>query len=386
MVIKKPLIVLIILISLANALCGTKAKYLGSIPDLSKTSKKFTTFSIDFRAIDTPMYTYWCLLQWNMDLTKFKESHPNASGGLAYGGLQMTEKGPHGIMSFWQVEYKENNQQKVIKSTRIYPKGQEGTFSNEGVGTNFISPYKWSATVWYRYTVHSWEDYSTGNTFVGQWYQNLSTKEWTLFAYFDTKLKGSYIIGTLFQFQENYNPATFGLERSCQFKNMYVFDKGTNKWVSLNKTVLDYNKSFNNGDYAGTSEFGFTSNYFYMSCGLKVDDQKKYDESRPSSIIATITQPETPPDLTVPSFKSVDLILTTTKLTINWTLDSKTSPCYQYYINIFHSSKFLKSEKITRPEIRTYSYTSVFKGEYQIQLICNAISGFTTNKSVSKTI
>ena len=167
----------------------------------------------------------------------------------------------------------------LIKSTRIYPKGTEGTFDNEGVGTNFISTYIWAANVWYRYTVHCWEDSSTGNTLVGQWYQNLSTKEWTLYAYFDTRLKGSYIIGTLFQFQENYNPATFGLERSCQFKNMYVVDKGTNKWVSLNKTVLDYNKSFNNGDYAGTSEFGFTSNYFYMSCGLKVEDQKVYDES-----------------------------------------------------------------------------------------------------------
>jgi len=73
-------------------------------------------------------------------------------------------------------------------------------------------------------------------------------------------------------------------------------------------------------------------------------------------------------------------------MTVNWILDSKTSPCYQYYINIFHSGKFLKSEKITRPEIRTFSYTSVFKGEYQIQLICNAISGLDTSKSISKTI
>jgi hypothetical protein len=323
-----------------------------------------------------------------MDLTKFKESHPDASGGSAYGGLQTTDTDtdPHGIMSFWQVEYKENNQQKVIKSTRIYPKGQESTFDNEGSGTNFITTYKWSANVWYRYTVHCWEDNSTGNTFVGQWYQNLATKEWTLFAYFDTKLKGSYITGSLFQFQENYDATTFGLERSSQFKNMYVVDKGTGKWVSLNKTVLYVNKGANNGDTAGTSEFGYTSNYFYMSSGLKVDDQKAYDESKPSSVTAVITQPETPPDLTAPSFKSIDLILTTTKMTINWALDSKTSPCYQYHINIFHSSKFLKSEKITRPEVRTYSYTSVFKGEYQIQLICNAISGFTTNKSVSKTI
>ena len=382
---KNPLIILIISISLVNVLCGTKAKYLTSQPYLTETSRKFTTFSIDFRAIDTPAHTYWCLLQWKMDLTKFKENHQNVSGGVAYGGLQSTDTEPHGIMSFWQVEYKENNQSKAIKSTRIYPKGQESTFSNEGVGTNYISTYKWSANVWYRYTVHSWEDYSTGNTFVGQWYQNLQTKEWTLFAYFDTRLKDSYITGPLFQFQENYNPSTFGLERSSQFKNMYVVEKGSGKWVSLNSTLLSINKGFNNGDSAGTAEFGYTSNYFYMSCGLKVDDQKKYDESR-TSIIATITQPKTPPDLTVPSFKSVGVILTTTKMTINWILDSKTSPCYQYIINIFHSSKFLKSEKITRPEIRTYSYTSVFKGEYLIQLFCNAISGFSTSKTISKTI
>ena len=385
MSIKKPLDILIILISLVNILCGTKARYLSSNLDISKTSKKFTTFSIDFRGIDTPPYTYWCLLQWNMDLTKFKESHQNVSGGLAYGGLQTTDTDPHGIMSFWQVEYKENNQSKVVKSTRIYPKGQEGKFDNEGVGTNYISTYKWVANVWIRYTVHCWEDYSTGTTFVGQWYQNLQTKEWTLYAYFDTRLKGSYITGPLFQFQENYDPASFGLERSSQFKNMYVVEKGSGKWVSLNKTLLYINKGANKGDTAGTAEYGYTSNYFFMSSGLKVDDQKKYDEGK-TSITATITQPETPPDLTVPSFKSVSVILSTTKMTINWSLDSKTSPCYQYIINIFHSSTFLKSEKITRPEVRAYSYTSVFKGEYQIQLFCNAISGFSTSKTINKTI
>ena len=63
-----------------------------------------------------------------------------------------------------------------------------------------------------------------------------------------------------------------------------------------------------------------------MSCGLKVDDQKKYDASKPSTIIATITQPETPPDLTAPSFISFNVRLTTTKMDIYWTLDSKASP------------------------------------------------------------
>ena len=246
--------------------------------------------------------------------------------------------------------------------------------------------YNWSTNVWYRYTVHCLEDRSTGNTLVGQWYQNLSTKEWILYEYFDTKLKGSYITGPFFQFQENYIASTYGLERSSQFKNMYVFDKVTNKWLSLDKTDLYCNKSTFNGDTSGTSEFGFTSNYFYMSSGLKVDDQKAQDESKPSRITATITQPETPPDLTSPSFKSVDVILTTTKFTINWSIDSKASPCYQYHLHIYQSNNSIKFEKITRPEVRTYSYTSVFKGEYKIQLYCNAISNYSIVKTIYKTI
>ena len=388
MVIKKSLITFIISISLVNVLCSnTKARYLSSQLDLSKTSKKFTTFSIDFRGIDTPAYTYWCLLQWNMDLTTFKANYPNASGGLAYGGLQKKGTEPYGIMSFWQVEYKENNQSKVIKSTRIYPKGTEGTFNNEGVGTNFISPYKWSANVWYRYVVRCWDDHPSGNTLVGQWYQNLSTKEWTLFTYFDTKLKGSYITGPLFQFQENYDSSTYGLERSSQFKNIYVIEKGIKKWVSLNKTLLYVVKSANGGDTAGTSELGSTKTYFFMSSGLKVDDQKAYDDINPTSVTATITQPETPPDLTIPSFKSVDVILTATKMTISWVMDSKTSPCYTYRIYIYHSGSFLKFEEITRPEVTTYSYTSAFNGEYQVQIMCYGITDTSsTSKSVSKTI
>ena len=47
----------------------------------------------------------------------------------------------------------------------------------------------------------------------------------------------------------------------------------------INTNDLYFNKDYLNGDIAGTSEFGYTSHYFYMSSGLKVEDQKAYDES-----------------------------------------------------------------------------------------------------------
>ena len=250
MFIKIHFLLLILFISLVNVLCPL-ARYLTSQLDLSKTSRKFAAFTIDFKGTKTPAHTYWCLLQWNMDISKFKESHPDATGGLAYGGLQSTDKEPHGIMSFWEINYKENGVSKNQRATRIYPKGDESTFTGEGEGTNFISTYNWSKNVWYRYTICSWEDDSTGNTFVGQWYQNLSTKEWTLFTYFDTKLKDSYITGPLFQFQENYIDSTYGQERSSQFKNVYVYDKVAKKWLSLDTTTLFINLGAANGNTAG---------------------------------------------------------------------------------------------------------------------------------------
>ena len=389
MSIKNPLFLFLISISLVDVL-SVMARYLSSQLDLSKTNNKFSAFTIDFRGIDTPDQTYWCLLQWNMDLTKLKETYSDAKGGLAYGGLQTKNKGRVAIMSFWEVNYQEFGKNIKQRATRIYPKGDESIFTNEGEGTNIISTYNWSTNVWHRFTIFSWDDYSTGNTFVGEWIQNTLTKEWTLFAYFDTKLKSSYITGPLFQFQENFDPKTYGQERSSQFKNIYVLDKTTKKWVSVDKTTLYVYWGAANGNTAGTSEYGFTSNYFYMSSGLPVDDQKKYDSNK-SSITGTIIQPESP-DFTQPSIKSLDVTLTTTKMTINWSMDSKTSPCYQYILNIYiynsqnNSYSLIKNVKITRPEEKTYSFTSVFKGQYRLQFRCDSISNNYTRKSIEKTI
>lgn len=122
---------------LANVICPS-AKVIYSHPDLSKTSKKFEIFTIDFMGTNTPKTTYWSLCNWDMDLTNLKKIYTDVTGGDAYGGLQVVENGRKSIMSFWQVEYKENGVKKVLKFNRVYPKGSESTFDNEGSGTNFI--------------------------------------------------------------------------------------------------------------------------------------------------------------------------------------------------------------------------------------------------------
>ncbi len=364
------------------------SKNIYSDPILTETSRKFNSFTIDFKGTKTPNSTYWALCNWGMDLTEFKKEHSDATGGGAYGGLQTLINSKTAILSFWEILYKENGQQKSHRAKRIYPSGDESSFGGEGEGTNYIHEFNWATNVWYRFVIHSWTDYSTKNTFVGEWIQNLNTKEWTLFAYFNTNLKNSYIIGGLSQFQENFNAKYFGVERSFQIKNMYAYDRSYKKWISLNSSRLSFDPPEWNYDTAGTHEIGYTNDYFYGSSGLPVDDQKVYDSKHPA-IVGTIKQPNTP-NFIQPTFKLLLATITSTKLTVEWQITTNTCPCYEYIITIQQSSnsqyKTIHTYTTSRPEQKTYTYTSSFKGTYKIGVKANAISGTQVYKEITKTI
>ena len=384
-------LILIISFLLSFSICPM-AKNIYSTPDLSKTSNKFEGFTIDFKGIDTPEETYWALCRWNMDLTEFKKNHQEVTGGNAYGGLQTKLGRRVAILSFWEVGYKENEVAKTHRANRMYPKGEESAFGGEGEGTNYISDYNWETNVWYRFVMHSWVDSSTKDTYVGEWIQNLNTKEWTLFAYFNTNLKDSYMTQRLSFFQENFNGKTFGKERFFQIKNMYALDKEYEKWISLNKTTLSYDPSSWGYDTAGTHDIGYSQTYFYGSSGLPVDDQKLYDESNPSSITGTIKQPDSP-EFNKAEFKSFTTTVTNTEINVNWSMDSKTCPCYMYQIQIMllydtsnHLYKTIQNYRTYKPEDNNYSYISNFKGSYTIILTCYDICGDSSFKTTTKTV
>lgn len=385
-------IFILILLSLSFVICPlSKAIY--SHPDLSKTSKKFETFSIDFKGTLTPPATYWALCNWHMDLTEFKKSHQEVSGGGAYGGLKMTGKSVStALLSLWKVYYVEDGEKKNITATRMYPDGKETYFRGEGEGSNYNHEYDWSLNTWYRFVIHTWVD-SNGDTYVGEWIKDLSNGKWTLFAYFNTHLPNSFLIGGLSQFQENFSLNYFGLERSFQIKNMYVYDKTYLKWISLDTSTLYYDLAKLGHNSAGTHDFGYTNTYFYGSAGLPVDDQELYDARTPEKITGTIKQNENP-DFSNPVFKTVDAeaYLEASTLIINWTIDPKSTPCYKYKISIYYkigsTYKILHSIDIYRPEETQYIYKknliTGLKGDYQIQLRCYGISHSSVTSILNK--
>ena len=48
----------------------------------------------------------------------------------------------------------------------MYPKGSENTFTNEGLGTNYISQYNCPTNIWNRCVIRAWKDYLIQKTFI----------------------------------------------------------------------------------------------------------------------------------------------------------------------------------------------------------------------------
>ena len=238
-----------------------------SDPDLSATSRRFSAFSIDFCAEYAPKYSYWALCNWSMDVSSLSNQYTVLDSGGAYAGLQITDDGPVGIMSFWEIRYKNRNGlETTLNAKRLFPSGEESYFGGEGDGTNYIGPYNWKPGRWYRMLLRC-SDNSAGNTIVEQWVMDLSANTWTLLSRFDTGLQHSCFIGDMSQFMENYSGSTATEFRSFRYKNLWVKEYGTNSWKALTRSTLSVDTWWDNkkGYYAfgcdGSSLWGVTCGY-----------------------------------------------------------------------------------------------------------------------------
>lgn len=364
-------------------------------PDLSKTSRQFDTFTIEFRGVKTPYLTYWALCNFGLGFSEeSKAMYPSISGGGAYAGLQNRDeaKGKNSralIMAFWEMTYidKSTGEKTILRAARQYPDGEESNFGGEGEGTNHIRPYWWDDNTWYRMYLHCWTDEVTGNTFVGQWFENMATGEWTLGSVFDTKLKNGWLRGGLSLFQENF-VNDYKNERSFNVKNLYAVDHQTKKWVSLATGTLSYG---NGGapNKAGAHTFGATDEYFWGEAGGEVDNQVIYEAQATKSQKYTITQPDQPTfDGSISIKKVGEKVIDTRTMekVLFWSLDKTSTPQMSYEFTAYDKDgNELYSESANRPHVSTCSFEKIGTEVFTYKLTLTDLFGnTTTTEGVSK--
>lgn len=336
-------------------------------PDTSKTSGKYNTFSIDFYGVQTPNYTYWALANFSMDITiQTKLKYSGITGGGAYSGLQHTRQDTKvAILSFWEWNYRKDGQDTKLRAERIFPEGTSN-FGGEGEGTNCIKEYKWNGESWYRMVLHCWEDLERKSTFAGQWVCDLSTGEWTLISYFDTKMIKSHFQGNMGLFQENYISGlnNWTKEREFRVKNLYVNDAKDGEWKSLTGSTLSFGHGQDNK--MGVASFGIGEDadgqYFWGKAGGLAEGQGEGNyvaaqQAYLNSLTAEqkskyykIEQPDLP-TFGDPSIAAVNLTEKDGKWTASWDMGKTSTPQGVYKVEVTDKSgKTIFTKEASRPE------------------------------------
>lgn len=233
---------------------------------------RYDAYSVDFKSDYLPYGTYSCVFNGFMDYSGLEEQYESAgTGGISlYGGLQLAQERKTGnsILSLWDIHCtdKDGAVTSIHADCTYAAENTEATpFDHEGEGIYVQPPYYWQAGRWYRMLLQCGTSEATGNTTVEQWFQDLTTGEWTHMCTFDVGIKNSCFIGGIALFSESFQNPYAGDVRSLEFTNVRIHTgEGWRDVVSTaGGIVLQQDDGVHNSAY-GSWEAGADGSTFYM--------------------------------------------------------------------------------------------------------------------------
>ena len=179
-------------------------------------------------------------------------------------------KESNSILTIWDIYCTDKNGKKTI----IHPKRTytaEKTDIDkliggaEGEGSQTLLPYNWQAGRWYRMLLRCGTNEKTGNTTVEQWFQDLTTGDWTHMCTYDIGVKNVCFKGSMALFSENFLKQYAGGVRSLEFTNVRIHtSEGWKDVTSTGYIRSRVDKTGVLGDIYGSWEAGADGNTFYM--------------------------------------------------------------------------------------------------------------------------
>ena len=238
---------------------------------------RYDAYCVDFKSDHIPYGTYSCMFNGFMDYSSLSDRYVSVDNNeiiSLYGGLQQGAEGrpSNFILSFWDIYCTDKSGKvTIIRPERIYPaeKTDSDSFDNEGEGAHTLLPYEWKAGRWYRMLLRCGTNGKTGNTTVEQWFQDLTTGDWTHTCTYDIGVKDSSFIGSAAIFSENFLKQYAGGVRSLEFTNVRIHtDEGWRDVVSTTGDIYLHTTGSHTNAY-GSWEAGADQNtFYYISTGV----------------------------------------------------------------------------------------------------------------------
>ena len=238
---------------------------------------RYDAYCVDFKSDHIPYGTYSAVFNGYMDYSSLKEQYVSVdnNGHISlYGGLQQGAEGKesNSILSFWDIYCTDSaGNTTVIRPKQVYSlnKTDGASFTGEGDGAHTLLPYEWKAGRWYRMLLRCGTNGKTGNTTVEQWFQDLTTGDWTHTCTYDIGVKDSSFIGSAAIFSENFLKQYAGGVRSLEFTNVRIHtDEGWRDVVSTTGDIYLHTTGSHTNAY-GSWEAGADQNtFYYISTGV----------------------------------------------------------------------------------------------------------------------
>lgn len=244
---------------------------------LSTGGVKYDAYCVDFKSDHIPYGTYSCMFNGFMDYSSLSDRYVSVDNNeiiSLYGGLQQGAEGKesNSILSFWDIYCTDSaGNTTVIRPKQVYSlnKTDGASFTGEGDGAHTLLPYEWKAGRWYRMLLRCGTNGKTGNTTVEQWFQDLTTGDWTHTCTYDIGVKDSSFIGSAAIFSENFLKQYAGGVRSLEFTNVRIHtDEGWRDVVSTTGDIYLHTTGSHTNAY-GSWEAGADQNtFYYISTGV----------------------------------------------------------------------------------------------------------------------
>ena len=239
---------------------------------------RYDAYCVDFKSDHIPYGTYSSLFNGYLDYSSLKEQYASVDNDgyiSLYGGLQQGAEGKasNSILSMWAIYCTGKDGSKTIiqpKRTYTAEKTNIDAFTGvEGDGSQTLLPYDWQAGRWYRMLLRCGTSETTGNTTVEQWFQDLTTGDWTHMCTYDTGIKDSGFKGNVAIFSENFLKQYAGGVRSLEFTNVRIHtDEGWRDVVSTSSGIYLHMSGSHTNAY-GSWEAGADENtFYYISTGV----------------------------------------------------------------------------------------------------------------------
>lgn len=256
-----------------NSTSTERSPYIGAWFD-TDSEKRFTMFSVDFKADYLPPATYCSIANFYMDYSSLEEqgiqvtptSPDNSISG--YAGFQRNGEDPlryNSIMSIWERKCEKGDEEEIVNAKLVKPDGaHENVFTHEGNGVNYMPAFSWRAHKWYRMLLVCVDSETTGNTIVEQWLYDFAKNSWTKICAYDMGLPNLTFKGQTCVFLENFDKKYSGEIRTLEFKNARVYNHEKKKWIKIESAYL-----FKQFDWPGSYQFGTDgSTYWIITTGV----------------------------------------------------------------------------------------------------------------------